>query len=54
MRSVAKDTKVTAKHSKPELKQRAFRKSVQKCTVKSEKYAMLFSPILFKHVESGC
>lgn len=43
MRSVAKDTKVTAKHSKPELKKRAFRKTVQKCTVKSEKYAVLFS-----------
>lgn len=54
MRSVAKDTKETAKHSKAELKKRAFRKTVQKCTVKSEKCAVLFSHVLFKHVESGC
>lgn len=54
MHSVAKDTKVTAKHSKPELKKRAFRKTVQKCTVISERYAVLFPLILFKHVESRC
>lgn len=43
MRSVAKDTKETAKHSKPELERRVFRKDVQKCTAESEKNAGLSS-----------
>lgn len=43
MCSVAKDTKETAKHSKPEFEGRVFRKGVQKCTAKSERNAVLFS-----------
>lgn len=43
MHSVAKDTKETAKHSKPGLERQVFRKGVQKRTAKSEKNAVLFS-----------